>query len=128
MCNAPCMGRRFLCQFSRGCVLRLSALSESGERIIERSIEELFNTLSITFVDYFLQPLVMSLPSLLGTGVSANDSINSSEISEDECFLVTMDIESLYTNVPSEGGLQAAEYFLNQHSECTLHSMHCRPY
>lgn len=31
-------------------------------------------------------------------------------------LLVLMDVEALYTNVPFEGGLQSAEYYLNQHA------------
>lgn len=44
--------------------------------------------------------------------------IQSIQLPNKQCFLVTMDIEFLYTNVPLEGGLQAAEFFLNQRADC----------
>lgn len=40
--------------------------------------------------------------------------IQSIQIPDQQCFLVTTHIKSLYTNVSLEGGLQAAEVFLNQ--------------
>ncbi|KAL2092169.1 hypothetical protein ACEWY4_011967 [Coilia grayii] len=69
------------------------------------------------FVDYFLQPLVTSLPSYVKDTVDCIKMLQTIEISND-VFLVTMDIESLYTNVPFIGGLQAAEHFLNLRSTC----------
>lgn len=37
--------------------------------------------------------------------------ILDSIVVSDDCFLVSMNIESLYTHVPFEGGLRATEYF-----------------
>lgn len=71
------------------------------------------------FVDYFLQPLVTALPSYVKDSVQFIKMIQTIQLNNDHCFLVTMDIESLYTNVPFEGGLQAAEFFLNLRSDCT---------
>ena len=36
-----------------------------------------------------------------------------------DSILVTFDVESLYTNIPHHGGLEAIEYFLNQRTEQT---------
>lgn len=67
------------------------------------------------FVHNYLQPLVTLLPSYIRDSM---DLLHTIEI-PDECLLVTMDIESLYTNVPFEGGLRATEFFLDQHTNNT---------
>lgn len=71
------------------------------------------------FVDYFLQPLVFALPFYVKDSMEFIKMIKTIQLKDDHCFFVTRDIESLYTNVPFEGGLQAAEFFLNLRSECT---------
>lgn len=71
------------------------------------------------FVDHFLQPLVTSLPSYIKDTVECIKMFQSITMPVEEMFLVTMDIESLYTNVPFRGGLQASEHFLNQRPSCT---------
>jgi len=71
------------------------------------------------FMDHFLQPLVTSLPSYVKDSMEFINKIQSIQLSDEHCFLVTMDIESLYTSVPFEGGLKAFEFFLNQRSNCT---------
>lgn len=70
------------------------------------------------FVDHFLQPLVTSLPSYVKDSMDFIKLILSVQLSEQLCFLVTMDIESLYTNVPFQGGLLASEFFLSQRPSC----------
>ena len=70
------------------------------------------------FVDYFLQPLVTNLPSYTRDSMEFIKMIKSIQKIEEAHILVTMDIESLYTNVPFEGGLQAAKMFLDQRSDC----------
>lgn len=87
-------------------------------RPIVASIGSLTENIS-AFVDYFLQPLVTSLPSYVKDSMEFLKMIQTIEIQEEQCYLVTMDIESLYTNVPFEGGLKATEFFLNQRSDST---------
>uniref|UniRef100_A0A673AUF8 Reverse transcriptase domain-containing protein n=1 Tax=Sphaeramia orbicularis TaxID=375764 RepID=A0A673AUF8_9TELE len=79
------------------------------------------------FVDYFPQPLVTSLPSYRKDSMEFIKMIQTLVV-PNECFLVTMDIESLYTNVPFEGGLQATEFFFKSTRRLlTQHRMYCRP-
>lgn len=63
------------------------------------------------FVDYFLQPLVTALPSYTRDSMDFIEVIKSIDQIEDSFILVTMDIESLYTNVPFEGGIYATKVF-----------------
>nr|XP_055053666.1 uncharacterized protein LOC129438772 isoform X1 [Misgurnus anguillicaudatus] len=70
------------------------------------------------FVDYFLQPLVINLPSYVKDSMDFLKLLKSIELTDEPCLLVTMDIESLYTNVPFEGGLRASEFFLNLRPIC----------
>lgn len=60
------------------------------------------------FVDYFLQLLVIALPSYVKDSMEFIKMIKTIQLKDDHRFFVTMDIESLYTNVAFEGGLQAA--------------------
>lgn len=46
--------------------------------------------------------------------------IQSIQIPDEQCFLVTTHNKSLYTNVCLEGGLEAAEVFLNQRINCVV--------
>ncbi len=52
------------------------------------------------FVDHFLQPHVTSLPSYVKDSVEFVKMIQSIQLLNELCVLVTMDIESLYTNIP----------------------------
>lgn len=69
------------------------------------------------FIDYFLQPLTTMLPSYTKDSMDFIEMIKSVGRVEESHLLVTMDIESLYTNVPFEGGLRATEFFLNKRPE-----------
>ncbi len=64
------------------------------------------------FIDYFLQPCVSALPSYTKDSNDFLKTLQNVPPSHNHHWLVTMDIESLYTNVPVKGGLRAAEVFL----------------
>ncbi|KAL7393196.1 hypothetical protein ABVT39_007680 [Epinephelus coioides] len=57
---------------------------------------------------------VISLPSNTKDSMDLLQTVQSIQMSNEQQYLVTMDIESLYTNVPFEGGLRAAEFFLEK--------------
>jgi len=65
-------------------------------------------------VDENLQPFVQNLPSYIK---DTRDFLTKLSVinlpSHIETILVTVDVESLYTNIPHEGGLKAAKHFLN---------------
>ena len=58
------------------------------------------------FVDYHLKPLVQTLPSFI------KDTTHFL-LQKDNAILVTLDVSSLYTNIPRSEGIDACRYFLN---------------
>ncbi len=77
-----------------------------------------------TFVDFFLKPVVFTLPSFV------KDSIDMIKIKKtidlpDEILFVTFDVESLYTNIPHEGGIEAMEFFLRDPHQNKNPSANC---
>ncbi|XP_063044279.1 uncharacterized protein LOC134438605 [Engraulis encrasicolus] len=83
------------------------------------------------FVDHTLQSLVISLPSYVKDSMDFIKMIQSVQLKDSPQLLVTMDIESLYTNVPFDGGLQAIKSFLEKRpsntptTECLLDLTEC---
>ena len=71
------------------------------------------------FVDSFLRPYVSSLPSYVRDSSDFIQVIQALEAVNRDTILVTFDVESLYTNIPHQGGLEAIAYFLNQRTEQT---------
>ncbi|KAK3736563.1 hypothetical protein QZH41_003138 [Actinostola sp. cb2023] len=71
------------------------------------------------FLDEIMAPFVKSLPSYVK---DTNDALNifdafrfnSNNSNTAGRFLFTMDIKSLYTVIPNDGGLQALTYYLDQ--------------
>ncbi len=59
------------------------------------------------FVDFHLQPLVTSLPSYIKDTMEFIERMKNVKLPDYPVFLVTMDVESFYTNVPFQGGLEA---------------------
>ncbi|XP_077118764.1 uncharacterized protein LOC143774874 [Ranitomeya variabilis] len=63
------------------------------------------------FVDFYLKPLVESLPSYARDTSDVLSRINGIQLDED-MILVTADIESLYTCIRHDDGLEAVRFFL----------------
>jgi hypothetical protein len=64
--------------------------------------------MSAKFIDHFLQPIAKEQDSFIRDTDHFQAVINSVRFSPDESvFLVTMDVESLYTNIPTEAGIRA---------------------
>lgn len=63
------------------------------------------------FVDFFLRNYVYSLPSYLGDTTDVLNLINNFTC-ESNVLLVSLDVQSLYTCIPHDVGLQALSYFL----------------
>lgn len=76
------------------------------------------------FVDFHLQPLVMFLPSYIRDTMDFIELINNVKLPDCSVLLVTMDVESLYTNVPFQVGLEAIKFFLDQRP-CQIPSTAC---
>ena len=58
------------------------------------------------FVDHFIQPLVTKIPSYLRDSSHLINILGNSKISND-AILCTLDVTSLYTNIPNDEGINA---------------------
>lgn len=68
------------------------------------------------FVDYHIQPLVKTLPSFIRDTTELLNKLRSIQIVDENDWLVTLDVSSLYTSIPHKDGLEALNHFLNQTS------------
>ena len=59
------------------------------------------------YLDHWLQPLAKSLPSYIKDTKEFVKYIESTKLPKD-CILCTLDVSSLYTNIPTEDGIHAA--------------------
>ena len=72
------------------------------------------------FVDYYLQPLVHKLPSFVkDTNDFLNKLLTISTLPANS-LLVTLDVSSLYTNIPHNEGIYACDHFLTTASHKTI--------
>ncbi len=64
------------------------------------------------YIDYFLKPYVQSLPSYVKDTTDVLNKLNQvHDIPWD--FMVTMDVETLYTNIDHSEGLRAVNHYLS---------------
>lgn len=65
------------------------------------------------FVDYHLKPLAQKLPSYIQDTTDFLRKLDQlpKKLPKD-CFLVTMDVKSLYTNIPNQEGIEACKSYL----------------
>ncbi|XP_070549126.1 uncharacterized protein [Ptychodera flava] len=72
-----------------------------------------------TFVDFHLQPIVRSLPSFIKDTTHHLQDLQ--HISPPEgAILVTMDVVSLYTNIPHSYGIQAVKEMIEENNTITV--------
>ena len=69
-------------------------------------------------VDHFLQPLVRQQPGILRGTTGFLNRLETLPTWKDGWLLVTLDVSSLYTNIPHEEGIEACRSVLNQRSVC----------
>lgn len=67
------------------------------------------------FVDSFIKPIVCKLPSFIQDTTQVLNNIRKLKMTESS-ILVTMDVESLYTNIDHLDGLEALTYYLDVRS------------
>lgn len=65
------------------------------------------------WIDYYLQPLVKSLPAYIRDTNDFLDKLASFSTFDNNWLLATMDISSLYTSIPNMAGLEAVRHFLS---------------
>ena len=71
------------------------------------------------FVDHFIQPLVKELPSYLRDSSHLINLIRNLRIPKDS-ILATLDVTSLYTNIPNNQGIEAVGDYLSRHRHYSL--------
>lgn len=64
-------------------------------------------------VDEILQPFVQNLPSLNDSKDTLSKMKQNKQPLPDNSIIVTVDFESLYTNIPHAGGLDSCKHFFN---------------
>ena len=73
------------------------------------------------FVDFHLQPLVTKLPSYIKDTTHFLNKLNSiGQLPDGVQLLVTLDVSSLYTNIPHNDGIQACSEFLDRRIDPTI--------
>jgi len=65
------------------------------------------------FIDSILQPLMKSLPSYIKDTTDFIKKLKSIPQLSDSSLLVSLDVTSLYTNIPHVDGIKACKYFLD---------------
>ena len=68
------------------------------------------------YVDYQLQPIVTQLPSYVKDTTDFINKLDLVKTVPTNCILVTMDVKSLYTNIPHNEGLEATKKFMSRHN------------
>ncbi|XP_045174540.2 uncharacterized protein LOC123535851 [Mercenaria mercenaria] len=65
------------------------------------------------YLDYVLQPHMQSLPSYVKDTTDFLSKLKNCSLSSNS-YLVTLDVTSLYTNIPHDEGIEACRFFLNR--------------
>jgi hypothetical protein len=70
------------------------------------------------YVDYILKPHMFNLPSFVKDSTDFINKIKHHKFKNQNSYLVTLDVSSLYTNIPHKDGIDACKHFLekNKHS------------
>ena len=69
------------------------------------------------YVDYHLQPIVTQIPSYVKDTNDFINKINAVKSVPKNSYLVTMDVRSLYTNIPNAEGISAVKRAFNNYSK-----------
>ena len=72
------------------------------------------------FVHYHLKPLVQNLPSFIKDITHFLLQLQKLGPVPDNALLVTLDVFSLYTNIPHNEGIDACRYFLNTRQDSSI--------
>ena len=66
------------------------------------------------FVDYYLQPEVKKLKSYVKDSTDSIEKIEAIDHVSDDSYLVSLDVRSLYTNIPQKEGIEAVKQKLKR--------------
>lgn len=78
-----------------------------------------------TFVDHFVRPWVISLPTYTRDSIDLINFYKSVVHIPENSILCTFDVTSLYTNIPHQGSLEALMFYLNKRPPNALPSTNC---
>ena len=70
------------------------------------------------YIDYILKPHMQSLPSYIKDTTDFIIKLKQFQVTSEKAYLVTLDVSSLYTNIPHEDGIEACQYFLENNGHC----------
>ena len=76
----------------------------------------------LSFFDSFLQPIVTKLPSCIRNTTDFINRLQGLLPLPPECLLVTLNVSSLYTNIPHQEGIIACEEFLDLRESPVSHT------
>ena len=71
------------------------------------------------YVDYHLLPIAKKIPSYVKDTNDFTNKINARKSVPKHSYLVTMDVRSLYTNIPNAEGISAVKGELDNYSKKT---------
>ena len=71
------------------------------------------------YVDYHLQPIVKEIPSYVQDTTDFLRKINQINFVPDNSYLVSVDVKSLYTNIPNSEGMKSVKMSLEKYSKRT---------
>lgn len=66
------------------------------------------------YVDYVLKPSMMQLPSFIKDTSDFITKVKNLKLQSKNSYLVTLDVTSLYTNIPHKDGVEALKHFLQK--------------
>ena len=67
------------------------------------------------YVDFHLQPIVTNIPSYVKDTTDFFQKLDSVKNVPNDCLLVTLDVKSLYTNIPNDEGIKPAREAYDNH-------------
>ena len=70
------------------------------------------------FIDYHLQPITTSIPSFIQDSLHFKSLLSDLDI-RDSDILFSLDVESLYTNIPIQQGIASVKQGLSKHASTT---------
>lgn len=96
------------------------SLTNPPGRPIVAQTYSLWSPLSI-FVDYYIKPFVQTLPAYIKDSTDLIEKCSAIHNLPEETLLLSLDISSLYTCIPHDGGLEALGFYLQDRTHISLH-------
>ena len=72
------------------------------------------------YVDYHLQPIVKEISSYVKDTQDFHKKLGKVKDIPQESLLITLDVKSLYTNIPNNGGIKAVKESYEKYKEKTV--------